>query len=257
MADAQRLSKHVYEKLLGPRLTNARASVREYGAETLALWEAVQAMSGWVGRLLEGASQRGVIGFDRRTRAWTGTENLCRPEHPLRWEIREPHWTAPVVVSGVADAIWLDPQSGRWCVIEYKIGQGRPEADLAQACLYHAMLSASGLPSADGALALLSFRPQLSEQFYSTAELNDAQAALRALIGRLAGVLPEEPDQKEQPKPVSEFEPAHVEAREAADARFGALRNTGAVERRSDSGSYIPTLSGDAGTQGAHPVDSR
>ncbi len=211
LADAQRLSKHVYEKLLGPRLTNARASVREYGAETLALWEAVQAMSAWVGRLLEGASQRGVIGFDRRTRAWTGTENLCRPEHPLRWEIREPHWTAPVVVSGVADAIWLDPQSGRWCVIEYKIGQGRPEADLAQACLYHAMLSASGLPSADGALALLSFRPQLSEQFYSTAELNDAQAALRALIGRLAGVLPEEPDQKEQPKPVSEFEPAHVE----------------------------------------------
>jgi energy-coupling factor transporter ATP-binding protein EcfA2 len=211
LTDAHRLSIYVYEKLLGPRITNARASMGEYGAETLALWEAVQAMCAWVCRMLEGASRRAVISFDQETRAWTGTEGLCRPEYPLRWEVREPSWTAPVVVSGVADAIWLDPNSGRWCLVEYKLGHGRPEADLAQACLYHAMLSASGLASANGALALLSFRPQLEEQFFSIPELNGAQAALRTLIGRLAGVLPEEPAQKEQATPVTQPEPAHVE----------------------------------------------
>lgn len=211
LADARRLSAHVYEKLLGPRLTDARASLGESGAETLALWQAVQAMCQWVCGLLEGAAQRGVIAFDPKARAWTGAERLCCPEFPLRWELREPHWTAPVVVSGVADAIWQDPKSGRWCVVEYKLGKGLSEAGLAQACLYHAMLSASGLASADGALALLSFRPQLEERFYSTAELNEAQAALRSLVGRLAGVLPEEPATNGQAKPVAQPELAHID----------------------------------------------
>jgi hypothetical protein len=211
LADARRLSAHVYDKLLGPRLTDARASLQESGAETLALWQAVQAMCQWVCGLLEGAARRGVVAFDPKTRTWTGAERLCSPEYPLRWELREPHWTAPVVVSGVADALWLDPKSGRWCVVEYKLGQSLPEAGLAQACLYHAVLAASGLASADGALALLSFRPQLEERFYSTAELNAAQAALRSLIGRLAGVLPEEPAKDVQAKPGPQPEPAHVE----------------------------------------------
>lgn len=211
LADARRLSAHVYEKLLGPRITDARASMRESGAETLALWQAVQAMCQWVCGLLEGAAERGVIAFDPKARAWTGAERLCRPEFALRWEFREPHWTAPVVVSGVADALWLDPRSGRWCVVEYKLGQGLPEAGLAQACLYHALLSASGLASADGALALLSFRPQIEERFYSTVELNEAQAALRSLVGRLAGVLPEEPAKNGEAKPVAQPGPAHVE----------------------------------------------
>jgi hypothetical protein len=201
LADAGRLSAHVYEKLLGPRITDARASMRESGAETLALWAAVQAMCAWVCGLLEGAAQRGVIRFDPQRRAWIGAESLCRPEYPLRWELREPHWIAPVVVSGVADAIWMDPKSGRWCVVEYKLGQGLPEAGVAQACLYHAMLSASGLASADGALALLSFRPELEERCYSTVQLNDARAALLSLIGRLAGVLPEESAKNGQANP--------------------------------------------------------
>ena len=57
------VGQHVYEKLLGPRLTNARASVREYGAWMLALWQVFEAMCFWAGRFLDGASQRGVIVF--------------------------------------------------------------------------------------------------------------------------------------------------------------------------------------------------
>jgi hypothetical protein len=190
--DTARLLTHTYEKLLGPRITAAQASLRESGAETLALWHATQSMCAWLCRLLESAAGRGLIRYNPRGRVWEGAESLCRPECPLQWEVREPHWTAPVLVSGVADALWLDPASGRWCVVEYKLGQGHAEADLAQACLYHAMLQASDLSPATGALALFSFRPELQARFYSSSELEGAQAGLRALIGRLAGVLPEE-----------------------------------------------------------------
>lgn len=191
LKDAARLMAHTYQALLGPRLTAAHASLRECGAEAIALWQATQSVCSWLCSVLDAAAQRNLIHYDRQARAWVGAERLCRSEYPLQWELREPHWTAPVVVSGVADALWLDPLSGRWCVVEFKLGQGNPEADLAQACLYHAMLSAGDFPPADGALAVLSFRPEREERFYSSSELQDAQASLRALIGRLAGVLPE------------------------------------------------------------------
>jgi hypothetical protein len=191
--DPERLAAYAYEKLLGPRLTAAQASLRERGAETLALWQATQSMCEWLCRLLESAAARGAIRYDAKARAWAGAEHLCRSEQPLEWELRDPHWTASVLVSGVADALLHDPASGRWCVLEFKLGQGHAEADLAQACLYHAMLCASGLGSDRGALAVLSFRPEVEERFYSSAQLEQAHERLRALIGRLAGVLPDGP----------------------------------------------------------------
>ena len=206
LGDATRLASHAYERFLGPRLTAAQASLRECGAETLALWDATQAMCSWVCHLLEAAARQGLIRYDPEAQAWVGAERLCRPEYPLNWEVRQPGWTAPVLVSGVADALWHNAEIGRWCVVEYKLGHGRPEADLAQACLYHAMLRASSLAGADGALAVLSFRPELQEKFYSGAELSGAQAALCALIGRLAGVLPET-----QPAAAAPPEESHVE----------------------------------------------
>src|SRR5208337_2280153 len=192
LADAPRLVRHAYDNLLGPRLTEMQAGLRESGAEALDLWEAVQAACAWLCHLLTAAEQRGTIHYDHHRRAWLGAEQLCQPELELQWEVKEPHWTAPVRVFGVADALWKNPESGRWCVLEYKLGRPRPEADLAQACLYHCALSASGLSSGDGALAVITFGPDLREQFYQSAELREAQSALRALIGRLANVLPDE-----------------------------------------------------------------
>lgn len=189
--DKARLARHAYENLLGPRLTEMQAGLRECGAEAMDLWEAVQCTCTWLCRLLTAAEQRGNIRYDHRRRAWMGADRLCQPELELRWEVKEPHWTAPVQVSGVADALWKNPETGRWCVLEYKLGKPRPEADLAQACLYHSMLAATGLGSSDGAIAVITFEPELTERFYQGAELAEAQSALKALIGRLAGVLPE------------------------------------------------------------------
>jgi hypothetical protein len=193
LGDVPRLVKHVYEKLLGPRITDLQATLRDRGPETLDLWQATQAMCAWLCRVLEAAARRGSILYNRRTRAWEGAESLCRTEHRLEWEVREPGWTAPVLVQGVADALLHDARLGQWCLLEYKLGQGHAEGDLAQACLYHAMLAASGLAPAGGAMAVFSFHPELEERFFSSAELGEAQAGLRALIGRLAGVIAEPP----------------------------------------------------------------
>lgn len=192
LGDAARLARHAYERLLGPRLTQMQASLRESGAEAMDLWEAVQATCAWLSRLLVAAEQHGTIRYDHQKRIWLGADQLCQPELELQWEVKQPDWSAPVRVFGVADALWKNPESGRWCILEYKLGKPRPEADLAQACLYHCMLAASGLCSNGGALAVITFEPELRERFYQSAELSDVQSSLRALIGRLANVLPEE-----------------------------------------------------------------
>jgi len=188
IGNPRRVAEYAYNQFLGPRLTAAQASLRENGPEVLALWDATQAMCQWLSSILDLAARREIIRYDPKQRAWQGAEALFQPEQELRWEIREPHWTAPVLVTGVADALVRNPDSGRWCVLEYKLGQGRPEADLAQACLYHSMLVAGGLAPDDGALALLSFTPGLREQFYQSADLKEVQSKLRELVGRLAGV---------------------------------------------------------------------
>lgn len=198
LADSHRLAIHTYDNLLGPRLTEMQASLRENGAEAMVLWEAVKATCDWLSRLLTVAERHGIIRYDGHRRRWLGAEQLCQPELELQWELKEPHWTAPVRVFGVADALWKNPETGHWCVLEYKLGQPRPEADVAQACLYHSALVSSGLANGDGALAVVTFAPELKERFYQSAELAESQAKLRALIGRLAKVLP---DALQQPAP--------------------------------------------------------
>jgi DNA segregation ATPase FtsK/SpoIIIE-like protein len=103
----------------------------------------------------------------------------------LVWEIREPAWTDSVVLSGVADAVIRLPD-GRWCVLEFKTSLLAPEAGLAQACLYYAMLAAT--EQKPGALSLVRFGAEVEERLYRDEELERALPSLKALVGRLAGV---------------------------------------------------------------------
>ncbi len=91
-------------------------------------------------------------------------------------------------VSGIADSLWKNPETGRWCVVEYKLGRGRREVDIAQVCLYHEMLAASGLADANGAVALIAFKPEREETIFAGADLVEVKTELKRLIGRLAGV---------------------------------------------------------------------
>jgi DNA segregation ATPase FtsK/SpoIIIE-like protein len=72
----------------------------------------------------------------------------------------------------------------RWCVVEFKLGGGHPEADAVQVCLYHELLGGNGTA------ALLHFGngPKEEELLFQQASLQEARPTLIALIGALARV---------------------------------------------------------------------
>ncbi|MBV9504667.1 MAG: DNA translocase FtsK [Acidobacteriia bacterium] len=187
IGDQDRLLDHIYDRLLGPRLTSRQAALAESGEQVWLLWSAVREMAAWLSGLLRQCAAGGLLRFDTETQNWIGAERLCAVEQAVDWEVRSPDWSAAVRISGVVDAVWQNPETGRWCALEYKLGESAPPLDLAQACLYHDMLSASGMKS-DGAIAVVSFHPGRKERFFSGPELEAARRPLLDLIGKLAGV---------------------------------------------------------------------
>src|SRR5262249_24260750 len=171
---------HAYQRLVGPRLRTHHAELNFSPEQVLNFWDAAQELCEWLAELLWNARGRGV--------ALNGA--LVTAEEPLRWELRDDGWTDAVVLTGVADAVCRAPGSPDWCLVELKTGRTAPEADLAQACLYHQMLSAS-VEDGKGGMAVLSFEPRKHERLFAAEELTEAQELLRHLIGRLAGVLPD------------------------------------------------------------------
>ncbi|MCI0338099.1 MAG: hypothetical protein L0226_11010 [Acidobacteria bacterium] len=175
------LVKHVYQNLVGPRLRQHQAVLHHITDEVLNFWDAVQEMCQWLAELLWQLRERG----DEEL----ALADAIRVEQELAWEICLPEWSDAVRLTGVADAVWRIPETQQWCVVELKTGRSAPEADLAQVCLYHQMLQASG-KQASGTLALVSFEPQRRERLFSASELAVAQTSLKKLIGKLAGVSP-------------------------------------------------------------------
>jgi hypothetical protein len=173
------LVKHAYERLIGRKLYEHQSELRFVPDQVLTFWDAVQELCGWLAELLWQAREKEV----------SLEEAPITVEEPLRWEVQEEGWTDSVLLTGVADAVWRLRENQHWCVIELKTGRTAPEADLAQACLYHQMLNGAGI-NTSGILALVSFIPQKQEKIYRSEELGLVQQGLRRLIGKMAGVIP-------------------------------------------------------------------
>jgi DNA segregation ATPase FtsK/SpoIIIE, S-DNA-T family len=181
------LREHTYRLLLGPRMQANHAALQTATREILELWESLEGLAQWLGPILYEAWQRGAFSISANGTA----DLLISAEESLSWEVREPGWAHSVRISGVADAVFRLPDGDRWCVAELKTGQSTREADLAQACLYYQMLAAG--ERTPGSLALVHFRP-LEQRVFTPHELEPVAARLKALIGRLAGVLPDATD---------------------------------------------------------------
>ena len=190
LEDPSILARHVYRQLAGPRLVRQQAALQEFTQELLNFWDAVQSMSRWFCELLKTLLDSKQIRYDDLTGFWVNADTLVRPEQELHWELRDPTWTAPVRVEGRADAVIRKPGTNEWCVAEYKLGGVSPEADLTQACLYHGMLTQAS--KGEGTVALLYFHPDLRQQVFDARALEPALKMLKPLIGRLAGVAPQE-----------------------------------------------------------------
>ncbi|MGE3819846.1 MAG: DNA translocase FtsK, partial [Isosphaeraceae bacterium] len=161
------LRRHAYDVLVGPRIQQDRVQLRGQGEALLKFWEAVESLCDWLARL-------------------PGLTEIALPEVPLSRTFEDPGWTGPVTLHGVADAV-LRVAPGRWCVVELKLGRNAPEADLAQALLYHLMLSNEREPAGD--VALVRFGPEREERVFRADQVESARPALFKLIGGLAGVL--------------------------------------------------------------------
>ena len=183
------IEEHLYQRIIGPILGRERVHLKDATLQVVAFWQAAKAMNCWVVNLLwtarkgEKSGKRPAINL------------LVSPEEPLSMRIQEAHWTDSVVLTGIADLVLRIPGKDTWCIVELKLGKGCPEADLAQACLYHQILSSSER-SASSAMALIAFRPEKEERLFEAANLHAAQKRLKSLIGSMAGVIPGKANEK-------------------------------------------------------------
>jgi hypothetical protein len=128
---------------------------------------------------------QGNLRYDGQREEWVGAESLFQAECDIEREFLQPGWSHAVVVSGRLDQfVRIGPN--RWCAVEFKLGGGHPEADAAQACLYHELLGGGG------SAALLHFGNdgKHEEILFPREAIEQARPKLIALIGALAGVSP-------------------------------------------------------------------
>jgi len=177
------IQDHLYRRIIGPRLGREQVHLGQVTDQVRAFWQASKEMCRWVVDLLWTARKTSTKGEEPKVHL------LLSPEEPLVLEIWEKGWTDSVTLTGTADLVLRIPGKSDWCIVELKLGRACPEADLAQVCLYHEILSSRRRGSA-GALALVGFRPEKEERVFEIDELKDAQKRLISLIGRLAGVVP-------------------------------------------------------------------
>jgi len=197
----QRLIHHIYDKVIGPAIQREQVHLRNMTPSVIAFWKAAQDMCGWIAALLWEARKPGTP---------ANIDLVFSPEQEVSIPFFEEGWSDTVVLSGIADLVLKissNADASRpmlakntadrphpcpdWCVVEFKLGIACPEADLAQVCLYHQMLSEQ-TGASSGAMAYLRFSPDKTERIFMPDEIRNAQKHLKNLIGRLAGVLPGE-----------------------------------------------------------------
>lgn len=187
LGDSRRLLDHAWAGIVGPSLRANQAALQDSSRQVLAMWDAAWHLCKYVCQLLKNSFEQKILEFDAATQQWTGVDNFS-VEEQLEWLVEDKGWTAPVLVSGVADGVWRNPKSRRWCAVELKLGSGSEAADLAQLCLYLEMIRAGSDGGGHGEISLFHFQPELKRRTLSEEEIEPVKTALRALIGRVAGV---------------------------------------------------------------------
>lgn len=174
------LASHAYAWHVAPRLEEHQAELQGEATAVASYWEAVRNLSGWLADLMWEQRSAGRSVSEAREVVFADTER------EVSVALDDDHWSAPVTVNGRIDALLRQPETGALCALELKSGRTAPEADACQAAMYRLLLGSEDV-------ALLSFKPEPHEQRFASDQLREAQAKLKALIGRLAGVVGEKP----------------------------------------------------------------
>jgi S-DNA-T family DNA segregation ATPase FtsK/SpoIIIE len=178
------LIEHAYLWCVGPQMVQHKTELQSSTMEVLNYWKAVQNLCRWICDVLFKRSQPAQAIEELRRFIFADYEL------EVQAELSDPTWQDKIILQGRLDAVLRQPGTGRLCAVELKLGRTSPEADLAQACLYHLLLTKTD-PSRmakDKDLALLTFQPEIHERVWEGSELEAAQASLMDLIGKLARV---------------------------------------------------------------------
>lgn len=179
----QRLLEHAYATSVGPWLTREQSRLQAESGQVLFFWSAVRALTEWLYDLVSSLRASG-----EGPARWQDAARALRAEVRLACELREPGWSGPVRLTGVADA-FVDVRRGRRpCVVELKLGGHRPAVDLGQAALYRLLAQRANPGGAAAAVALVRFSPGVEEVLFEAPAMAEAEATLLGVIGRLAGV---------------------------------------------------------------------
>ncbi|HEX8619618.1 MAG TPA: FtsK/SpoIIIE domain-containing protein [Thermoanaerobaculia bacterium] len=170
------LASHAYAWHVAPRLEEHQAELQGEATAVASYWEAVRNLTSWLADLVWEQRANGRSVAEAREIVFAGNER------EVSEELTDETWSAPVLVNGRIDALLRQPESGALCALELKSGRTAPEADACQAAMYRLLLGTDDV-------ALLSFKPEPHEQRFASDQLADAQKKLKALIGRLAGVI--------------------------------------------------------------------
>jgi S-DNA-T family DNA segregation ATPase FtsK/SpoIIIE len=174
------LASHAYAWHVAPRLEEHQAELQGEASAVASYWDAVRNLTGWLADLVWEQRGAGRSVSEARDVVFADTER------EVSVALDDDAWSAPVTVSGRIDALLRQPQTGALCALELKSGRTAPEADVCQAAMYRLLLGTDDV-------ALLSFKPEPHEQRFASDQLEEAQSKLKALIGRLAGVLGDKP----------------------------------------------------------------
>ncbi|HVG24824.1 MAG TPA: FtsK/SpoIIIE domain-containing protein [Thermoanaerobaculia bacterium] len=170
------LASHAYAWHVAPRLEEHQSELQGEAAAVAAYWEAVRNLTGWLADLVWEQRSAGRSVSEAREVVFADTER------DVSVKLTDDAWSAPVTVTGRIDALLRQPQTGALCALELKSGRTAPEADVCQAAMNRLLLDTDDV-------ALLSFKPEPHEQRFASDQLKEAQVKLKALIGRLAGVV--------------------------------------------------------------------
>ena len=178
----QQLVEHAYLWCVGPQLLQNKPGLEKAVIQVMSYWKAVQNLCRWLCEVLFRQGQPAQAIEELRRFIFAENELDCQAE------LSDPMWQDNVILQGRLDAVLRQPGTGRLCAVELKLGQTSPEADLAQACLYHLLLSKTTPSRVAKDLALWTFQPEAKERVWKAQDLEQAQASLKDLVGRLAQV---------------------------------------------------------------------
>ena len=165
---------HLYKHLVGPVLSKNKNILNDKSRQVIYFWQAVKNMNEWITDLL-----------------WTSEKDkidiFITPEKPLEHKIYKDGWSDSVILTGIADLVIGIQKTSDWCIVELKTGKGCREADLAQAALYHYILS-SKTKKKNGVVSFIRFGPDKKELLFQSSKLIKTQVKIISLIGEIANV---------------------------------------------------------------------